>query len=321
MNCGSCGQSFKLKEKTPEQYIEDSIASPVLDSIKAKYNEPHRFYHNWDHVLDLVEQALVLDTYSHGLLLSIIFHDVIYDPRCSDNEEKSVEYFNALYPNNKKIEDAILNTKSHLPSDNIISDQLNQLDMSILYRGFKTFVEYEHKIFKEFQYVDCNTYKKERIRFLKTVKNIEPSFIEYVENRKYNIGLYAGSFNPFHKGHLDILRKAEQIFDKVIIARGINLSKGDNLVELPSMLNYHQIEKYDGLLTDLIDSLGHDVTLIRGLRNAADFEYEKTQYRFLKDLKPDIKVISIISEPELEHISSSAIRTLEKYNKGKEYKV
>ena len=62
-----------------------------------------------------------------------------------------------------------------------------------------------------------------------------------------------------------------------------------------------------------------DVTLIRGLRNSTDLQYELTQYRFLQELKPDIKVVSIFCDKEYEHISSSAIRNLSKYGKGDEY--
>ena len=306
--------------KTSEEYIEDVIYHSELSIIKEKYNEPHRYYHNWDHVLDLMNKAIEQNIVSTDLIIAIVYHDVVYDPRRNDNEERSLDFYN-FSEHNKIVRDAILNTKEHLVTDNEISNQLNSLDMSVLHGDFKTFMEYEHKIFKEFQYVDYDTYKEKRVEFLKTVEGINPSFIEYVENRKPNIGVYAGSFNPFHKGHLDILKKAEQMFDKVIIARGYNPNKDNALVDLPSFLKNYQVEMYDGLLTDFIDSLGYEVTLIRGLRNSTDFEYEKLQYRFLKDLKPDIKVINIFSEPEFEHISSSAIRMLDKYNKGNIYKV
>jgi len=137
------------------------------------------------------------------------------------------------------------------------------------------------------------------------------------------IGLYAGSFNPFHKGHYNILLKSKAIFDKVIIARGINPEKNNEFVGYPPIIaNYETIMEYSGLLTDFIEELEskeHDVTLIRGLRNSTDLQYELTQYRFLQELKPDIKVVSIFCDKEYEHISSSAIRMLQKYGKGDEY--
>jgi pantetheine-phosphate adenylyltransferase len=137
---------------------------------------------------------------------------------------------------------------------------------------------------------------------------------------KTNIAIYPGSFNPFHKGHYDILLKAESIFDKVIIARGVNADKSNHKkYELPDKIKDREIKEYSGLLTDFMDSLEYEVTVIRGLRNSTDLQYEMTQYRFLQDLKPNIKVISIFCDKEYEHISSSAIRMLELYGKEKQY--
>ena len=58
---------------------------------------------------------------------------------------------------------------------------------------------------------------------------------------------------------------------------------------------------------------------MRGLRNSTDFQYEQNQYRYIQELKPDIKIINIFCDKEFEHISSSGIRTLEKYNKHQNY--
>jgi pantetheine-phosphate adenylyltransferase len=136
------------------------------------------------------------------------------------------------------------------------------------------------------------------------------------------VGVYAGSFNPFHLGHYNILLKGEKIFDKVILGFGKNPEKQDSNPLIPSELinRKSDIRYYDGLLTDFINSLEFEnITLIRGLRNSTDLQYELTQYRFLQELKPDIKVVSIFCDKEYEHISSSAIRKLMMYGKGSEY--
>lgn len=133
-----------------------------------------------------------------------------------------------------------------------------------------------------------------------------------------NIAIYPGSFSPFHRGHYNILLKAEKIFDKVIIARGINPEKDNQFQPLPKILNDRLILNYPMLLTDFVKATKEkydNVTVIRGLRNSTDLQYEMTQYRFLQDLMPDIQVISIFCDKEYEHISSSAIRTLAKYGK------
>lgn len=131
------------------------------------------------------------------------------------------------------------------------------------------------------------------------------------------IAVYPGSFNPFHKGHLNILEKAEKIFDKVIILRGNNLEKNDERLPLPQSIQNRHIIEYSGLLTDsvhgLYQYLGHMPTIIRGLRNSIDLQYEMNQYRYLQELMPEIQMVSIFCDKEFEHISSSGIRTLSKY--------
>lgn len=132
------------------------------------------------------------------------------------------------------------------------------------------------------------------------------------------LGVYPGSFNPFHKGHLNILEKAEKIFDKVIVARGYNIEKSNQIEPMPKSLG-REVIVYHGLLTDFIESLGHDnVTIIRGLRNAEDFKYELTQFRYLQDLKPDIQLINIFCDKEFDHVSSSGIRLLRAFKSNNE---
>lgn len=136
------------------------------------------------------------------------------------------------------------------------------------------------------------------------------------------LGIYAGSFNPFHRGHYNILQKAEKIFDKVIIARGINPEKPPSEFDLSSIqtIQDRTIKEYSGLLTDLLmEATPHyeSVTLIRGLRNSVDLQYEMNQYRYFQDLMPNIQMVSIFCDKEFEHISSSGIRTLSKYGSDK----
>jgi pantetheine-phosphate adenylyltransferase len=132
-----------------------------------------------------------------------------------------------------------------------------------------------------------------------------------------NIGVYPGSFNPFHKGHLNILQKAEKIFDSVIILRGVNLEKSNERLPLPKSIQDREIIEYNGLLTDsvygLYEHFGSMPTIIRGLRNSIDLQYEMNQYRYLQELMPEIQMVSIFCDKEFEHISSSGIRTLSNY--------
>lgn len=184
--------------------------------------------------------------------------------------------------------------------------------------NFEAFIAAEKRLFERNKHLDYKVYKEDVLNFLEN-NDVNKDWITYIRFRKINIAVYPGSFNPFHKGHFSILKKAEDIFDKVIIARGVNPDKNNEILELSDKIKDRQIETYNNLLTDFLDSLGYETTVIRGLRNATDLQYETTQYQFLKDLKPNIKVISIFCDPQFEHISSSSIRMLNKYGKGDSY--
>ena len=186
---------------------------------------------------------------------------------------------------------------------------------------FVELLESEQKEFVLHQHVDYLIYKKERLTFIEQQADFKnkQALIDYITTRVPNIAVFAGSFNPFHKGHYNVLQKAETLFDKVIIAFGKNLSKHERSWELPKTISNRQHAEYNGLLTDYLDSLAYDVTVVRGLRNSTDFQYEQNQYRYLQELKPDIKIVNIFCNKEFEHISSSGIRTLEQYNKHTGY--
>jgi pantetheine-phosphate adenylyltransferase len=288
------------------------------------YNEPHRHFHTIEHIENILMKYFNSNVnLGDGLIYAILFHDLVYNPKSKTNEEDSLNIFNAWTGNSMFYEpicEAILSTKNHIPIEgNKISKVLIDLDMDSILGNFSgkdmfaEFIDGENKVFKEYQYLDYKDYKKGRIEFLKGV-NAPQHYIDYVENRKPNIAVYAGSFNPFHIGHYNIMQKAEKIFDKVIIARGVNPTKTDNgdFIENPKALEYKQVDYYYGLLTDYIDELGYDVTLIRGLRGATDLEYEKNQLYWLQQIKPDIKVINILCDNEFNNVSSSDIRTCAK---------
>lgn len=144
---------------------------------------------------------------------------------------------------------------------------------------------------------------------------------------KTTLGLYAGSFSPFHVGHLDIIKQAMEVFEEVIVAQGVNPEKSDKLVSrypLPERFLCDlgvKMTTYDTLLVDTIKHWGksHNVSLVRGLRNGADLEYEQNIVAFLKGMYPQIKVVAFYCDPKYRHISSSALRGIEKFSE-EEYK-
>lgn len=171
-----------------EKYIQkelNKIDSKLdVEFFKLKYSEPQRFYHNWNHILDLVEKSIKLgnDYKSINLLLAILFHDIIYIPTKDNNEFESAFLFLTYYPNSTIVSQAILDTKDHNVSNSSTTSRLLcELDMSILYDDLETFIKYEKGIRDEYFFVPIETYIEARIKFLKEAMVSEDK-IEYIKN-------------------------------------------------------------------------------------------------------------------------------------------
>lgn len=136
------------------------------------------------------------------------------------------------------------------------------------------------------------------------------------------IGIFPGSFDPFTRGHQAIVEEALRLFDEVVIAIGYNTAKRGMLaVEARKSLiervylNDPRVEvtTYTTLTGDEARRVGA-TTMIRSVRNATDFEYERTLDRINREIYPDLRTIFIIAPTEVEHISSSLVRELHTFN-------
>ena len=137
------------------------------------------------------------------------------------------------------------------------------------------------------------------------------------------VALFPGSFDPITNGHVETVKKAAQIFDKVYVVAMTNTSKHylftakeradfirDALKDIP---NIEVLDKPDMLTVNLAHEL-HARAIVRGVRNSADFRYEQEIAGINKRLAPDINTVLLFSSPENSFVASSMIKELARFD-------
>ena len=121
--------------------------------------------------------------------------------------------------------------------------------------------------------------------------------------------LFPGSFRPFTRGHADIVARALALFDEVVIAVGVNVSKPLHDIEAA----LEPIKKlYAGEPRVRVATAIGDACIVRGVRSTKDYEYERDMADINRQLS-GIETVILFSRPELGAISSSIVRELESY--------
>ena len=130
------------------------------------------------------------------------------------------------------------------------------------------------------------------------------------------IAVYAGTFDPITKGHISVLSRAAQLFDKVIVAVAADNNKHTlfTLEERKALAEASvkgftnvEVDTFTGLLVNYAKVRGASA-LVRGLRMVSDFEYEMQMATFNKDLCHELETVFFIADAELSYISSSQVR-------------
>ena len=130
------------------------------------------------------------------------------------------------------------------------------------------------------------------------------------------LALFPGSFDPFTAGHEAILRRMLPLFDKVVVAVGVNSEKKymfsveERLERIRAMLSdcpTVEVTSYTGMTIDLCHRLGAKV-IIRGIRTAKDFEYEQTVAAVNRLQDPSIETLLVMADPDHINISSTLER-------------
>ncbi len=137
------------------------------------------------------------------------------------------------------------------------------------------------------------------------------------------VGLYPGSFDPVTYGHVDIVRRAAHLVDKLVIAVGTHHDKhplftAEERVKLTSEV-LNPVAKEIGLklevttygnLTVAAAKDARATIVIRGLRDAGDFDYEMQMAGMNQALAPEIETVFLASSPEARHIAASLVRQI-----------
>jgi len=132
------------------------------------------------------------------------------------------------------------------------------------------------------------------------------------------VALFAGSFDPFTRGHEAVVEEALRLFDEVVVAVGENVSKHSllsveercRLIEEVYKDNSRvRVASYSTLTGDFAREVGA-TALVRGVRNTVDFEFERTIEITNRQLFPELTTVLLPTPVEYMHISSSMVREL-----------
>lgn len=303
-----------------ESLLKTYKITVALDEIKAIYNHHSKYYHNFSHIEELLS---IIEIDDDRLSLAILFHDIKFDVNETHHEKASADYFMSVCDADQEIKDTIYRLIIATENNRSVGDELEKeiirVNRLILHKkDINSLLTWEKNIFLEHQYLSVTDYKKGRVAFLNQAYEETGNMIllelrDIVDKKVYKLGFYPGSFNPFHIGHYNILKKAEKSFDKVVIGVGINFDKKDiEKADIPDMIKNREIIFYDGLITTELQNLmlEGEVSVVRGLRNAYDLQHEEGLRNVIRDFIPEIEFIYYFCDKQYEHVSSSLIRDI-----------
>ncbi|MDQ3020188.1 MAG: pantetheine-phosphate adenylyltransferase [Bacteroidota bacterium] len=136
------------------------------------------------------------------------------------------------------------------------------------------------------------------------------------------LAVYPGTFDPITNGHLDIIERACELFEKVIVSIAINLNKDplfsleerkNMIINVTSHLKNAEVDSFNGLLVRYAESK-NALVIIRGLRAISDFEYEFQMSLTNKKINPGINTIFLMPNEKYSYLNSSLVRELAFYN-------
>jgi pantetheine-phosphate adenylyltransferase len=139
------------------------------------------------------------------------------------------------------------------------------------------------------------------------------------------IGIYPGTFDPVTNGHVDIIRRAARLVDKLIVAVSVNAGKGpafsveeraellkDDIADAKNGLSSAiEVVTFDGLLMHFAEQMKAKI-IVRGLRAVSDFDYEFQMTGMNARLNPDIETVFLMASERSQFISSRFVKEIHK---------
>ena len=136
------------------------------------------------------------------------------------------------------------------------------------------------------------------------------------------VSIYPGTFDPVTNGHLDVIERASELFEKVIVTIAVNQNKKpmfseserkDMLINVTSHLKNVEVDFFEGLLVKYAEEKKAGV-ILRGLRAISDFEYEFQMSLTNRKLNPEINTVFLMPNEKYSYLNSSLVRELASFN-------
>ncbi len=134
--------------------------------------------------------------------------------------------------------------------------------------------------------------------------------------------VYPGSFDPLHNGHVDVIRRAARIYDRLTVAVLDNPGKRDRMFDTEERLEILRqttegmsnvdVASFDGLLAEYMRELGADV-IVKGLRAISDFEYELQMAHLNRQLNPRAETTFVMTATRWSYLSSTRVKEIARY--------
>lgn len=138
--------------------------------------------------------------------------------------------------------------------------------------------------------------------------------------------IFPGSFDPITNGHVDIIQRALPLFDEIVISIGINSNK-NYMFSLEKRKSFIEktfenepkitVKTYEGLTVNFCERIKASF-ILRGLRNPADFEFEKAIAQANREMVPQLETVFLLTSARYAYISSSIVRDV--YTHGGDFK-